>query len=50
MNLVKVIYIYTHTHIYNGISVSYKNGNSVILIRWMNLEGIILSEMSDRNK
>ena len=43
MNLSKVVYIY------NGTSVSYKTGNPVI-IRWMCVEGIILSEMSDRKK
>ena len=38
-------------HIHNGISVSHKrNGFESVLMRWMNLEPIIQSEVSQKEK
>jgi len=49
------IYIYTHTHtyLYNGIlyySAIKKNEILSFVAIWMDLEGIMLSEMSDRER
>ena len=39
-------------HIHDGISLSYKNRNALesVLMRWMNLEPIIQSEVSQKEK
>ena len=47
------IYIYTHTHIYtqNAILLSHKKMNSFPFVKtWMDLEGIMLSEISQAEK
>ena len=43
-------YIYTHTHTYNGILLRHKKNEIVLFAAtWMDLEGIILCEMSETN-
>ena len=37
-------------HIHNGILLSYKNTFESILVRWMNLEPIMQSEVSQKEK
>ena len=47
------IYIYTHTHTYthNGILLSHKMNEILpFAARWMDIDNIILSEMSDKDK
>ena len=43
------IYTYTHTHTYNVILLSHKKNKILpIIATWMNLEGIMLSEIRER--
>ena len=47
------IYIYTHTyiHVYNGILLSHKkNETELFVVRWMDLETVIQSEVSQKEK
>ena len=37
-------------HIYNGILLSHKKRNLVIVVRWMDLESVIQSEVSQKEK
>ena len=37
-------------HIHNGISLSYKKEHKSVLIRWMKLEPIMQSEVSQKEK
>ena len=42
------IYIYTHIYIHNGILLSHiKKNNLPSVTTWINLEGIMLSEISE---
>ena len=38
------------THIYNGISVIKRNEMEVFVVRWMELEAVIQSEVSQKEK
>ena len=41
-----MVYTHTHTHTHTGIFNHKKEGNSAIYKTWLELEGIVLSEMS----
>ena len=44
------IYIYIHTHTMEYYSAIRKNKSESVLMRWMNLEPIIQSEVSQKEK
>ena len=45
------MYICTHTHTHNGILLSHKkNKFESLLVRWMNLELVIQSEVSQKEE
>ena len=47
----KMWYTHTHTHTYNGILLSHKkNKFESVLVRWMNLEPVIKSEVNQKEK
>ena len=41
---------HTHTHIHNGILLSHKEGKNLLFATWTDLEGIMLSEISQTEK
>ena len=43
-----VVWEYTHTHTHSGILLSHKNGTLPLAMTWMELECIMLSEISQR--
>ena len=47
-----VAHIYIHTHTHNAIVLSYKKKSEILPFEttWMDLEGIMLSEISQREK
>ena len=46
-----VVYIYTHMYTYTGILLSHqKNKSESDIVRWMNLEPVIQSEVSQKEK
>ena len=48
---IKVWCIHTHTHTHNGMLFSHKKGNPAFATSWMDLEGIMVSEIkSDRER
>lgn len=42
----KKMYVCTNTHIQNGLLLDIKDGSFAILTTWIDLEGVILSEIS----
>ena len=47
-----VAHTHTHTHTHNGISLSHKKKNEILpfVTTWMDLEGIIVGEISQTEK
>ena len=48
--IVIYIYIYTHTHTHTHNGILLRNAFESVLMRWMNLEHIIKSEVSEKEK
>ena len=44
------MYIHTYIHTYNGILVIKRNEFESVLVRWINLELVIQSEVNQRGK